>query len=157
MQDRGHVSLLLWGILLVLALTDSSSVTVGVQQLSPLPWSSGSPRSLPGKGSTGSFGSLTTPAQPCQRTPELSISQLLWDNIPFPSAQPQSLQQCWGSPSWGLGSHPSLSDQHMVSGSFQSLAVPCWAGGMRKAWTLSSLQGVGRGGVSLQSHLGTDL
>lgn len=56
-------------------------------------------------------------------------------------AQPQSLQQCWGSPSWGLGSHPSLSDQHMVSGSFQSPAVPCWAGGMRKAWTLSSLQG----------------
>lgn len=103
-QDRGHVSFLLWGILLVLAWLSSDRFKLCHRGDAASSGHSHGAQAAQGpflgKGSTGSFQSLTTLAQPCQRTPELSISQLLWDNIPFPfilPAQPQGPQQCWGS------------------------------------------------------------
>lgn len=88
MQDRGHVSLLLWGILLVLAWLSSDRLKLcrrgGAASSGYSHGAQAAQGPFPRKGSTGSFMFLTAPALPCQRTPELSISQLLWDNIPFP-------------------------------------------------------------------------
>lgn len=158
-RTKGHVSLLLWRILLILAWLNSDRLKLCL-------WGAASSGHSHGaQAAQGPF--LARAAQvvldlwlhllsPAREHLSLASPSSSGTTFPSPSSQaastaPGSVQQSWGSPSWGLNLHSSLTDQHVV------IPEPGHDPPGLKAPTLSSLQGVGTGGVPPQSHLSTDL
>lgn len=88
MQDRGHVSLLLWGILLVLAWLSCDRLKLchrgGEASSGHSHGAQAAQSPFPGRAAQAVLGLSLHLLSPEPLHPELSISQLLWDKIPFP-------------------------------------------------------------------------